>query len=105
MSAVSFGLACIGCILLSLSLKRHYRQLWPDVTHYQRWYRVAGYACILLSAIPCFVLSGWWIGLVLWVSVLAAAALAQAMLLTYRPQHSAVFGGLGAVLIVAGLLW
>lgn len=108
MSAAAFGLACLGCLLLSLSLKRHYRQVWPESTDYQQWIifnRTLGYVCIFLAVVPCIYGYGLWIGLVLWVSVLALAAFAQTLLLTYWPTRSLLVSGASVtLLLIAGLL-
>lgn len=107
MSSIGFGLACLGFIVLSLSMKRHYRQLWPEGAHFDTWSprnRAAGYALIALALVPCVWLEGLWIGLVLWISMLAGAAFLQTMLLTYAPSRSLHFGGASMALIVAGLL-
>ncbi len=37
--------------------------------------------------------------------MVALAAFAQILLLTYRPQRSALFGGFGVAMILVGLLW
>lgn len=107
MASIAFGLTCLGCLMLSLSLRRHYRQVFDHESGYERrrWpLRTAGYVCVLLALWPCVAVSGLWIGLILWISMVALAAFLQIMLLTYRPRSSAVFGGFGAVLIAAGLL-
>lgn len=107
MIAISFGLCCIGFILLSLSMKRHYLQAWPHSNSFATWSlrnRVAGYAFIAVSGYFCFQLLGLWIGLVLWISEWALAAFLQGMLLTYSPQRSLLFGGASIVLIALGFL-
>ncbi len=107
MERVAFGLACIGFILLSLSMGRHYRQVWPQSPAFEHWSprnRAVGYVCIAASLVPCVLQYGLWIGLVLWISMLAGATFLQSLLLTYWPQRSPVFGGVGLALIVAGLL-
>jgi hypothetical protein len=107
MSSIGFGLACLGLMLLSLSMKRHYRQVWPDSANFDTWRlrnRVAGYALSALSLLPCIAQEGLWIGLVLWISILAGAAFLQALLLTYRPALSWLFGGASMALVFAGLL-
>lgn len=98
---------CLGCLLLSLSLRRHYRQVFTNESTYARraWpLRLAGYACVLLALWPCAREFGLPIGLCLWLSVLALAAFTQIMLLTYRPRVAPAFGAFGAVLIVLGAL-
>lgn len=54
-----------------------------------------------------FMLRGIWIGLVLWTSMLAAAAFLQAMLLTYCPKRSVLLLGsasMGMGMVMLGLL-
>ena len=107
MFLIGFGLACCGCFLLSISLKRHFLQVWPDSGQFERRYmpaRTAGYACIALSLVACSLARGIWIGLVLWPSMLALAAFVQAMLLTWLPRQSTLFGVAGACLVLAGTL-
>lgn len=105
MMSLSFGLSCIGFILLSLSLKRHYQQVWKQTEKYQHWLllnRVLGYSCIFLVLAPCVLARGLWIGLILWLAILAAAAFIQAMVLSYYPQRSILFGGASLFLMAAG---
>src|SRR5262245_42383489 len=101
------GLMCLGCLLLSLSLRRHYRQVFSDESRYESrlWpLRIAGYALALLSLWPCVREFGAPIGTCLWLSVLALAAFVQIMLLTYRPRVVAVFGACGVALVALGAL-
>jgi len=105
LTSIALGLMCVGCLLLSLSLRRHYRQVFADDSAYARrlWpMRLAGYACVLLALWPCIQLFGAPIGICLWLSVLALAAFVQIMLLTYRPRAIRVFGAFGVVLIAVG---
>jgi hypothetical protein len=107
MISISFGLACIGFVLLSVSLNRHYQQVWPANTNFPRWRllnRIGGYCLVALSLLPCLQLHGFGVAVVLWLSVLAAAAFLQAMLLTYWPTRSLLFGCAGMALVVGGLL-
>ena len=107
MISISLGLACIGFILLSLSLKRHYLQVWPHGGNFGQWRlfnRIAGYGCIGLAALPAVSSHGLWIGLVLWISIWAAAAFIQTMLLTWWPRYSLLFGGGSVALVMLGLL-
>jgi len=107
MAIIALGLICLGCLFLSLSLRRHYRQVFADDSAYaqRKWpLRVAGYGCTVLALWPCVLRLNWAIGICLWLSLLALAAFVQIMLLTYRPAGTAVFGGLGVVLIALGLL-
>jgi hypothetical protein len=101
------GLACLGCLLLSLSLRRHYRQVFADPAGYDRRFRllrVAGYACVALALWPCVHAVGLAMGVVLWASIAALAAVLQIVVLTYHPRGTAAVGCLGAALVALGLL-
>jgi hypothetical protein len=101
------GLMCLGCLLLSLSLRRHYRQVFTDESTYESrlWpLRLTGYALVLLALWPCVRQFGAPIGTCLWLSVLALAAFVQIMLLTYRPRVVAVFGVFGVAMVALGVL-
>jgi hypothetical protein len=89
MLIIALGLMFAGCLLLSLSLRRHYRQVFADQSGYaeRMWpLRIAGYALVSLALWPCIQLSGAPIGFCLWLSILALASFLVIMLLTYRPQ-------------------
>jgi hypothetical protein len=89
MALIALGLTLPGCLLLSLSLRRHWRQAFADESGYEQrlWpMRIAGYALIALALIPCILLHGAPIGICLWLSIVALAAFLVIMLLTYRPQ-------------------
>jgi len=106
-ACIGLGLACLGCLLLSLSLRRHYRQAFPDSPAYERrrWpLRIAGYACLGLSLWPCIRDAGLWVGIILWASIAALSAVLLILLLTYRPRGTAAFGCAAAGLVAAGLL-
>lgn len=112
MASIALGLSCLGCLLLSLSQRRHYGRVFAgqamaDESAFARWrwpLRLTGYGLVLLALWPCIRLSGAGIGLCLWLSAIALAAFLQIMLLTYRPRRAAVLGCLGAALIALGLL-
>ena len=107
MASIAFGLTCLGCLLLSLSLRRHYRQVFADESSFDRrmWpLRWSGYALVSLALWPSILAAGLWVGIILWLSMVALAAFAQIMLLTYRPRADAAFGVFGVALIAAGLL-
>ncbi len=89
MAGIALGLTFLGCLLLSLSLRRHYRQVFADETGYEQrlWpLRIAGYVLVLVALWPCVRLFGAPIGFCLWLSILALAAFLVIMLLTYRPR-------------------
>lgn len=89
MVLIALGLTLPGCLLLSLSLRRHYRQAFGDDRAYalRLWpMRIAGYAMTALALVPCVLLHGAPIGICLWLSIVALAAFFVIMLLTYRPE-------------------
>jgi hypothetical protein len=104
---IALGLTCLGCLLLSLSQRRHYRRVFADESTYarrQRPLRWSGYAIVFLALWPCVLHSGVWIGLILWLSLVALAAFLQILLLTYRPRAAATSAAAGAALVALGLL-
>lgn len=107
MAGIALGLALLGCVLLSLSMRRHYRQVFPDDSLFQQRFlamRVVGYACAALALWPCVRTAGWPIGTCLWLATLALAAFGQIMVLTYRPRRVYAVGSAGLLLILAGLV-
>jgi hypothetical protein len=107
MSSLGFGLACLGFLLLSFSLRKHYRLVWPESTDFSQWVwcnRLLGYALVFLALVPCIVAYDVWIGLVLWLSLLALAAILATLFLTYWPSRSLLFAGASIALVVAGLV-
>jgi len=106
-NSIALGLTIIGCLLLSLSLRRHYRLVFLEESAFERrkWpLRWSGYALLALALWPCIRESGLWVGIILWLSMVALAAFGQIMLLTYRPRANALFGAFGMVLVAVGLL-
>jgi hypothetical protein len=56
LTSIALGLTCLGCLLLSLSLRRHYRVVFADESGYARrlWpLRLSGYALVVLALWPC----------------------------------------------------
>jgi len=107
MSGAALGLACLGFLLLGFSVKRHFRQVWPESTDYSQWIvfnRIAGVMLLCLSLVPCAVAYGLGIGLAVWAGILVLAALLQKLLLTFWPSRATFVSGASAVLVVAGLL-
>jgi hypothetical protein len=107
LTSIAIGLMCLGCLLLSLSLRRHYRQVFADDSLYEqrRWsFRISGYLLVALALWPCVREFDAPIGICLWLSVLALASFLQVMLLTYRPRDVTVLGFFGVLLLAAGLL-
>ena len=105
MTSIALGLICLSCVLLSLSLRRHYRQVFPGEVAFEKrmWpLRWAGYALLALALWPSVLAAGLWVGIILWISMVALAAFAQIMLLTYRPRADAVLAVFAVALIAAG---
>jgi hypothetical protein len=101
------GLACLGCVSLSMSMRRHYKQAFADLSAFERRrlpLRALGYVCIAASLAPCASAAGLWVGLVLWSSIVAMAATLQAQLLAWRPRNVVRFGGLSLMLVLLGLV-
>lgn len=95
MIMLGFALAFLGFILLSLSMTRHHRQLWPQVMLSKArtiGFRVGGYGSLAASLYCCMQSEGAAVGSVLWFGLLTAAALMQSMLLTYRPHWIVAVG-------------
>jgi hypothetical protein len=93
-------------VLLSVSLNRHYKQVFADLSNVERArlpMRTLGYACVLSSLLPCVAAEGLWVGLVLWISIVALAAMLQALLLAWRPKSSPHFAGLSLLLVLLSL--
>ncbi|HWK55650.1 MAG TPA: DUF3325 domain-containing protein [Hyphomicrobiales bacterium] len=104
MTTLAFALCFLGFICLSLSMNRHYRQLWPQGTpsRTQVWtLRGVGYCSLALALAPAIAAQGTAVGIVLWCGLLTVAALLQAMLLTYRPLWITRCGA--AVLLVGAV--
>lgn len=107
MIAIGLGLTFVGCVLLSLSQRRHYRRVFADESAYESRrvpLRAAGYAALAAALWPCILAFGAPIGICLWLSNVALAAFVQVMVLTYRPRATALSGALGAVLVAVGLV-
>jgi hypothetical protein len=91
MTGIALALIFAGCVLLSFSLRRHYRLVFADEVrfHMRRWpLRIAGYLLLALALAACIRVSGVAIGPCLWVSGVALASFAQIMLLTYAFRRS-----------------
>ncbi len=87
--AVGFTLSFLGCVLLSLSMKRHYAQVNRNGSLSKRVsivLRVLAYQCLFACGAVCIQRCGVGIGLVWWWGLLTLTALLQSLLLAYRPQ-------------------
>ena len=89
MNVFAFALCVVGFICLSLSMKRHFRQLWPQSAPARSvvWLlRCVGYGALTAALLPAINKLGVSIGIVLWCGLLTAAALTVSLLLAYRPR-------------------
>ncbi len=80
-------LVFVGCILLSLSIKRHYldsvaQKPYPN-SHGVIMLRVSGLFCFIFSCVLLFKLRGPALGLVYFIAILTAASVIQTFLLSY----------------------
>ena len=92
MMLVAFTFSFIGFALLSLSMKRHFSQVYKNNVFDSRrafLLRVIAYVCLLLSCATCLRGYGIGVGLVWWLGLLTLTALLQTLLLTYQPQRRA----------------
>lgn len=80
----------VGLIAFSLSMKRHFKQFFPQrkmaSLRLLAVFRIIGYLSLSLSIYLCVIAQGLGLGLVIWFGVITIVALLQAMLLTYKPQ-------------------
>jgi len=86
---LGFALSLLGCVLLSLSMKRHYGQVTKDGRLSKRVsivLRVLAYLCLFACGVVCIQRCGVGIGLVWWWGLLTLTALLQTLLLAYWPQ-------------------
>ncbi|MFT4993659.1 MAG: hypothetical protein ACI965_000680 [Paraglaciecola sp.] len=89
MIVIGFGLSFLGCILLSLSMKRHYTQVNKSGRLSKPaavFLRVLSSLCLFASGAICIHSDGLGVGLVWWWGLLTLTALLQTLLLTYRLQ-------------------
>lgn len=86
---IYFSLAFMGFICLSMAMKRHFKQAWPqyklDLTKVILL-RLTGSALLIGSCLLSVKMDGVGIGLVSWLGILTFTALLQSLLLTYQPQ-------------------
>lgn len=88
--AFGFSLTFVGFLLLSLAMKRHYRQLrGKQAVLADRQvvaFRAVGVCCLVSASAICIVSCGVALGLVYWAGFVTVTALIQALLLNYRTQ-------------------
>ena len=83
----AFVFAFAGFVALSLGMERHFHDVLgsqrQDFARWQPRLRVAGAACLLLALAACLLEHDPTQSWVLWLGVLTAATLAQALALSY----------------------
>jgi hypothetical protein len=77
----------IGLFALSLSMKRHFKQCYPQrkMPSLKRLFvfRISGYVGLSISMYLCIIAQGLGLGLVVWFGVATIVALLQVLLLSY----------------------
>lgn len=77
----------ISCVLLSLSIKRHYVSIIDPSKYPSRLgtllFRICGFLCLIYSFIVFLGLYGFALGLVYLVAIFTVASLIQTLLLSY----------------------
>ena len=90
LNIISLGGALIAFMLLSLSLRRHYLQVWPEgiCTSLQlKACRFTGFGLLFLSLLPLMWTLPTSLALVSWFAILALAAFSLALVLSYIPER------------------
>lgn len=90
MIMLSFIIAFVGFVFLSMAMKRHFKQLWSKrllSLGKVIIFRCLGSVLLVGSGVLCITSEGTGIGLVYWCGLLTFAALLQSMLLTYLPSQ------------------
>jgi hypothetical protein len=84
----AFTLAFFGFAALALSMHRHHRDVFgaPPTRARSLALRIAGWVLLGLSLAPCIAQAGWAVGIVRWLGLLTAAALAIVLILTLMPS-------------------
>ena len=79
-------LAFAGFFALSLSMNRHYRQVFhrPVSRKASLWFRTLGWSGLGAALTICVAHSGWALGILLWLGILSVAGLINVLLLAYR---------------------
>jgi hypothetical protein len=80
----------VGVIALSSSMKRHFKQCYPQrkmpSLRLLFIFRMSGYLSLFISIYFCIIAQGIGLGLVVWFGAVTVVTLVQAMLLSYRPK-------------------
>lgn len=104
MIATSLILAFGGFAALALAMDRHHGQMHRGrpAPRLRRLLMAAGWAALVLSAVPSIAAWGWAFGLTGWAGCLTLVATLLALLLTYAPR-TALFMAAGAAPLAAVL--
>jgi hypothetical protein len=115
---LALGLTYLSCLAFSLSIKRHFQQLFPSKKISSRQLfskelsaqkifilRILGWLLLILSSIVCAQLYGIATGLVLLCGLFSAAAFVIALLLHYSPQMTIALALIQLLLGVAWMLY
>jgi len=90
MIIISFSIIFMGFLLISLSMKRHYAQIFSKHEVLPRrqniLLRIIGYAGIGIAGWLCIHDLGLGLGIVYWTGLLTVSAMIQALLFAYRRQ-------------------
>ncbi|NQZ23494.1 MAG: DUF3325 domain-containing protein [Colwellia sp.] len=80
----------VGLIVFSLSMKRNFKQCYPQIKRPSLRllfiFRLIGYLSLSISIYLCVLMQGLGLGLVIWFGAVTIASLLQVIFLTYRPQ-------------------
>jgi len=86
MALATFLVLLPGFAVLSVSMPKHYRELFgrAPAKHLSLALRIVGWTLLVLALVPATADSGFSIGVVLWFGLATLAAQIVAMMLTYR---------------------
>lgn len=106
MFLLAFALAYAGLAALSLAMSRHARDVFqPELADGVRLaLRCAGGGLLIVSLMFAAAGSGWPVGIVEWLGMLIASAVACALLLTYYPKAAAMLAFVLPVLAAFALI-
>lgn len=82
---VAASLIFFGFLALSLSMNRHYRQIFDHILPAPRivGLRILGWSSLLFSLTACVFMSGWGTGLLLWLGLLSVTGMILVLLFAF----------------------
>ena len=85
-------LSLAGFVALALAMERHHRQVWQRAPSRKQslLLRCAGVIGLGAALAACVAHAGWATGTVIWLGLMTVAALAVALVLSYRPRWLAL---------------